>query len=195
MRLKQGWLAAALAGLMAFAPSNTARAQEELVENPAYASWAAHKPGTKVVMDMATAMGPMNMTMELTQTLLELDADKAVVEAAVQANVPGVPAGQGHKQKHTLQAKVAKSEAEKSKLPPGTTGEMKEVAGESIEVAGKKYECKVYEFKGKNEQGEQAGKVWNTTEIPGGLAKMTSKGQANGQEMTMTMTVKSVETK
>ena len=194
MRLQTAWVAA-LVPLIALATPNAARAEEELVENPAYASWAAHKPGTKVVMDMVTAMGPMNMTMELTQTLLEIDADKAVVETAVQANVPGVPAGQGHKQKHTLQAKVSKSEAEKSTLPPGTTGEVTPAGSENLEIAGKQYECKVYDFKGKNDQGEQTGKVWNTTGIPGGLAKMTSKGQADGQEMTITMTVKSIETK
>ena len=177
-------------------PAAGQAADEELVDNPAYQSWQKHKPGTLVVYDMITAMGAFNMNMEMTQTLAEIDPEKAVVEVTTKMNMPGAPPGANPpNQKQTIKAKVPKKEAEMGKLPPGTTGEIKEAGTESVEVAGKSYECKVIEFKGKNDHGEQTGKVWNTTDIPGGVAKLNSEGQAGGQAMTIKMTVKSIETK
>ena len=58
---------------------------QDMVENPVYESWAAHKPGTEVVMEMDTTMGEMKMAMDLTHTLVELDAEKAVVETTAKA--------------------------------------------------------------------------------------------------------------
>ena len=169
---------------------------QEMVDNPTYKSWAAHKPGTEVVMDLQTVMGEMKMTMELTHTLLEVNAEKAVVETTAKANIPGVPAGTNPpKQKHTFNAQVPKSELDKSKLPPGVTGDIKEVGKESIDVAGKTHECTVSEFKGGNEGGEQTGKIWNSADIPGGMGKMTATGKTAAGDTSLNITVKSITAK
>jgi hypothetical protein len=134
--------------------------------------------------------------MEMTQTLAEIDEKQAVVEVQTKMNIPGAPPGAGAQtRRQTIKAKVSKSEADKSKLPPGMTGEVKELGNEKVEVAGKSYECKVMEFSGKNEMGEMKGKLWGTQEIPGAVAKMESEGQAGGQAMKVTMTIKSIEEK
>jgi hypothetical protein len=161
----------------------------ELVENPAYATWAKHKVGTKVTLKSDVSMQGMNMTQEVTQTLAEITPDKAVVNVAMTMDMGGMK----HQttQKQEIAAKVEKGS---EYLPQGAKGSFKELDKETIEVAGQKYECRVFEVNGDSAAGKMSGKSWHSEEIPGGLAKtdMKMEGAASG---TAKMIVTSIEKK
>ena len=80
-------------------------------------------------------------------------------------------------------------------MPAGAKGSVKEKGTETIEVSGKKYKCKVYEFEGEQEGQKTSGKTWTSDEIPGLLAKMESSMSAGGQDMKITMAITKIEAK
>jgi len=171
-----------------------AKPAEEMVENPAYKAWAAYKPGTTVVLESTTDAGAQKLKMEMTQKLLEVSKDKAVVEVTTKLDLPGVPPQPAQKQ--TIPAKVKKSEAQTpGKLPPGAKGEMKEKGTEKISVGGKSYECKVYEFTGEQNGVKSTGKIWQSEKVPGNLVKMESNAKVGEQDMKSSMTATKIETK
>jgi hypothetical protein len=172
------------------APTTTPSPAAEMVPSPQYTSWAKHKPGTTVTMKSDVNTGGVAMTMDLTQTLKEVTPDKAVVEVGMKMNM-GNMAPPETKQTNEIAAKVAKGH---EVIPADFQGSAKQVANETIQVAGKSYDCIVYEISGESQEGKSTGKIWHTPEIPGGMAKM--QVQIEGQmPTTMTMNVVSVNAK
>jgi hypothetical protein len=168
---------------------SSASARAEQVDNPQYASWAKHKPGTSVTMHHETTAMGMAMIQQTVQTLADVTPDKVTIELTVTMEM----AGQKHdmKQKRDIPAKVEKGQ---EYLPPGYKGTVKELPSEPVEIAGKSYDCKVFEFSGESDKGKANGKVWRNTGIPGDVAKMdmTVQGQ---QQATIKMTVTAIEIK
>jgi hypothetical protein len=172
------------------APATAPAPAAEMVTSPQYTSWARHKPGTTVTMKSDVNTGGMAMTMDLTQTLKEVTPDKAVVDVAMKMNM-GNMAPPESKQTNEIAAKVAKGH---EVIPPDFKGTARQVANETLQIGGKSYDCVVYEIAGESEEGKSTGKIWHTTEIPGGMAKMQVK--IEGQAPTaMTMNVVSVDAK
>jgi hypothetical protein len=172
----------------------------ELVANPGYGSWAKHKPGTKVVMQMEVQAQGMTMKQDLTQTLAEVTPEKAVIDVIMVMNMGGMK--QEHKDRQDIPAKVEKG---REYLPQDMKGTIKETGKESVEVAGGKYNCTVMEFSGESAQGagggggagasgKTTGKLWYSEEIPGGLAKMESSMAAPAQA-SIKATVTSIQKK
>ncbi len=164
-----GWM---VAGLLL---GTGAQAQlVEMVDNPQYKSWASYKEGTNVVLEMAMNAQGRDITMKITQTLIEVTPEKAVLEIK---NTPdaasGIPAGPP--QRVDVKAKVSKEEAELGSLPPGAKGSSKEVGSESVEAAGKSYTCKVTEFSGDFQGVKSQGKVWRSDSVPGLVVKTEVK--------------------
>jgi len=184
--------AAALAALFCFVGTVSAE-DAELVENPQFATWAKHKPGTAVKMQMTTNAQGQPMNMEITQTLAEITPDNAVIEVKTAMEMMGqkqeMPA-----QKVSVPAKVGKAEAAKANLPQGVNGDTKEVGTETITVAGKGYDCKVTEFSGEQQGIKTKGKVWRCDEVPGGVAKVDMNFEG-AQAGNMSMQLVSVDTK
>jgi hypothetical protein len=184
---------AAVALLCSICVASSSMAQEELVDNPQYASWSKHQPDTTVSMKMVTNMAGQTMNMDILQTLKEVTPDKAVVEVKTTMDMMGqkqdMPA-----QTVDIKAKVTKAEADKANLPQGADGESKDLANETITVAGKDYDCKVTEFSGEQNGMKTKGKVWRCDLVPGGVVKvdMTMEGAQSGD---MKMELVSVETK
>ena len=173
---------------------STARAaDEELVENPQYKSWASHKVGSVVTHENSSAVGGQSFKSTITQKLVEITKEKAVIEVATKIDIAGVPPQPA--QKHELAAKVKKSEANVGRLPEGVKGEVKDKGTEKVSVAGKSYNCKVYEFTGETQGVTMKGKSWSADDVPGMLVKMESTANAAGQDMKTTMTLTKVETK
>ena len=173
---------------------STARAaDEELVENPQYKSWAGQKVGSTVTHENSSAVGGQTFKSTVTQKLVELTKDKAVIEVATKIDIAGVPPQPA--QKHELAAKVKKSEATVGRLPEGVKGEVKDKGTEKVSVAGKSYNCKVYEFTGEANGVTMKGKSWSADDVPGMLVKMESSANTGGQDMKTTMTLKKIETK
>lgn len=167
------------------APAAPTTAPEPMVDNPHYLAWSKHKPGTQVDLDMNLLAGGQRVTTNVTMTLLELTPEKAVVQSVAKMNIPGFPNAQEQKQEHTFQAKVPKSEAEAADLPPGASGESKDVGTETIQVNGKSYETQVREFTGTVQGQTATGKIWRSDQVPGGLVKMESTGPNMKVEMVL----------
>jgi hypothetical protein len=174
--------------LLAIAFSSSLRAAE-MVDNPQYTSWAAHKPGTNVTITQDMKMGAMNMTNTMVETLKEVTPEKLTVEFAVTMNLGGQK--QETKQTRDVPAKVEKGH---EYLPPEVKGTAKETGKEKIEIAGKTYECKIIDFSGESAQAKSTGKIWQTSEIPGAMAK-TEMNMTNPQEATVKMTVTAIDSK
>jgi hypothetical protein len=167
-------------------------ATAELVDNPQYTSWAKHKPGTNVVFDMA-AKGPGGtVDLQIVQTLVEITPEKVVLE--VKNKVKGTGVAGPASQKVDVKAKVPKEEVELGNLPPGGKGSAKEIGRESVEAAGKTYDCRVVEFTGEASGTKSAGKVWRSDQIPGTVVKTEIRVEG-GQQGEMAMKVVSVELK
>ena len=171
-----------------------AQAAEELVDNPGYKSWSGHKVGTAVTIESSSAIAGQTFKTEMTQKLVELTKDKAVVEVTVKINIPGAPPQPARKQ--TIPAKVKKAEATPGKMPEGMKGKATDKGKQKIEVAGKSYECAVWEFTGEMQGGiKMTGTSWTSEKIPGSLAKMESTMKVEGQDTKSTMKVTKIEAK
>jgi hypothetical protein len=187
-----GIMVAALLGLSLVA-GQAARAAEEQVENPAYKSWKAQKPGTTVTMESSSAVAGQTFKTEITQKLIAVTPEAATVERTTKINVPGVPPQPA--QKMQIPAKVDKSRATPGQLPTGVKGEMKDKGTEKVTVAGKEYSCKVYEFTGESNGVKTTGKSWTSEEIPGGMVKLESSSNVGGNDAKTTIEVTKIETK
>lgn len=173
--------------------AGVSRAADELVDNPAYKSWSKLKVGSIVTLESNTDVGGQKFKTEMTQKLVEITADKAVVEIIIKFDIPGAKPPPAQKQ--TFAAKVKKEEATVGKLPEGMKGEVKDKGTEKVKVAGKEYDCKVYEFTGEQQGVKSTGKTWTTEEIPGTLLKMESTANVGGQDMKTSMVVTKIEAK
>lgn len=162
----------------------------EQVDNPAYQNWARFKPGTSVIHSQQTAMGGMNMQMEMTQTLKELTPEKAVVDMTVKNSM--MPGG-GQTSSVTIPAKVDASQAQApGKMPEGMKGEAKSLGKETVKVSDKSYECEVTQFTGEGQGMKSEGKSWTSNEVPGSMVKMEMKASGGQGSMDSKMSLKSV---
>jgi hypothetical protein len=161
----------------------------EMVDNPPYLAWKDCAVGTSVSFSMDMSMSALSMTMNSTgtQTLKSVTADEVVLETATSMG------GQQQKQETRVPAKVKKGT---ENIPEGMNGKVTPAGNETIEVAGKKYDCELQDFSGEQQGNSFTGRVWKTMLIPGGVAKMTMEGKsADGQTMTVTMVVTSIDKK
>jgi len=170
-----------LAGLFVVLFSTTALA--ELVDNSAYQSWAACKPGssvtykTTVKMEMEGMEG-MTPTTTVEQKLVSITPEHAEVSfsttmtmAGQTRSMPGATIKIPAKiEKETLAAGDVSQLTEKPKIT-----DMKE-SKEALEVKGKKVETTKYEFTMEvTQQGQTiVAKVknWVSKDVPGGMVKM-----------------------
>lgn len=173
--------------------SQPARAADEMVDNPIYKSWAKLKPGSSVTMGMNTKMPAMEIKSEIVTKLVSVDKDKAVVEMSTKVDIPGVPTPAPLKQ--DIPAKIKKADATPGKPGEDFKGSVKEKGDETIEVSGKKYKCKVYEYEGTVQGNKTSGKTWSSDEIPNLTAKVESNISASGQEMKSTIAVTKIDAK
>jgi hypothetical protein len=187
-----GIMVAASLGLSLVA-GQVARAAEEQVENPAYKSWKAQKPGTTVTLESSSAVAGQSFKSEIVQKLVEVTPEAATVEMTTKINIAGAPPQQPQKVK--IPAKVDKSKGTPGQLPPGVKGEMKDKGTEKVTVAGKAYSCKVYEFTGESNGIKTTGKTWTSEEMPGGMVKLESTSNVGGNDAKTTMEVTKIEPK
>ncbi|HVT88830.1 MAG TPA: hypothetical protein VHD56_08270 [Tepidisphaeraceae bacterium] len=182
MKFKQ-YLAA---GLFAMILAASVRA-DEIIDNPQYQSWAKHKPGTSVTLQSDMVAGTLSQSRQTMQTLVSIDENNATVQMTMDMG-PSAPA---LRQISLIPAKVEKS---REGIPLNYAGTLKEIGKETVQIAGKSYNCVVTEFTGRNAQGTAVGKFWRTVEIPGGMAKMeltvTARGTQNLKTTVLTMELK-----
>jgi uncharacterized Zn-binding protein involved in type VI secretion len=161
------------------------------IDNPTYTEWAKFKVGAFVETTTETTQMGQTSTMKSTTKLVELTADKAVIESSVVTMAGGqeyaMPATKRDEPK-TIEVPDVKAPEPKDK-PVVKEGE------ETIEVTGKKVACKTHEMTMDISGMKTWSKTWLTKEIPGGMAKMESKTDGKVGEMTISSTSKTTVTK
>lgn len=138
------------------------------IDNPEYQNWAGCKAGAYVKVTISSDTAGVKNESKSVSKLVEISATKAVVETTLE--IPGfsVPG-----QKRDIPAKVKKPDvvppANVPNAPKPTEGD------EEIELGGKKIKCHWVESITELEGNKTVSRVWTSKEIPGGMAKMTSK--------------------
>jgi hypothetical protein len=125
--------------------------------------WASFKPGSYAKMKSTTAAGPTKMTTEMTQTLISVDANNAVVETETKVM------GTSNKSRINVPLKAdAKATATPAGKAPTPTNE-------TITVAGKALACKCYEVETSANGMKTSTRTCTSDAVPGGAVKMVSK--------------------
>jgi hypothetical protein len=148
---------------------------EEMVDNPFYVSWAAHRLGTTATTDMCTTMEGMVLNTRITTRLVELSRERAVIEMSMKMDHPDAPEVKSIRV--PLPAKVRRSEASPAQMPSGVTnGRSKPIGRQNVKVAGRTLECIVWEFTGERNGLKMTGRIWTSDKVPGQVARMQGKG-------------------
>ena len=125
--------------------------------------WASFKPGSYAKMKSTMQTGPTKMTSEMTQTLVSLDANNAVVEIETKAM------GQTNKSRVPMPLKAPAANATAAQAKPVAT------TNETITVAGKALACKCVEVETNSNGMKTLSKACSSEAVPGGAAKVVTK--------------------
>ncbi len=123
--------------------------------------WANHKVGSWVKLKMELEAQGVKIVVNTTHTLLELTADKAVVEQKNKVSANGMDQPEATEKEELFKGK--------DKDPITITKE----GDEEIEVAGKKLKC--HWIEGTQKETHKV-KFWISKDIPGGVAKAEISG-------------------
>lgn len=125
--------------------------------------WASFKPGSYAKMKSTMQTGPTKMTSEMTQTLVSLDANNAVVEIETKAM------GQTNKSRVPMPLKAPAANATAAQAKPVAT------TNETITVAGKALACKCVEVETNSNGMKTLSKACSSEAVPGGAVKVVTK--------------------
>jgi hypothetical protein len=160
--------------LVVFLGGGAAVAQEK-IDNPTYASWAKHKVGTTTVLKSTTSGAMFSSESTITTKLVEVTADKVVVEMTVKSKAAGkdfdLPPMKQEYPKTIELPKGAKKETFATGKPEGTTKE----GTETVKVGGQELKTKWYEYEVKANGMDIKAKMWMSDDVPGAMVKMESK--------------------
>jgi hypothetical protein len=177
----------ALGTLVVFTGSASA---QEKVDNPDYANWAKFPKGTSVTRTW-TSVTPDGQTSVVTETLtlIEIAADKVVLEEEFISDVPGAtkfktkPKDREVPKTVTLPAGNKKGDLT-AKLP-GAVEEGKDI--ETVRVPGGKFKAKWFKTEIERGQNQIKGKSWVSDEVPGRLVKAEETISRNGKTLYTTV--------
>jgi hypothetical protein len=125
--------------------------------------WASFKPGSYAKMKTTTMTGPAKTVTEMTQTLVSVDANNAVVETETKAM------GQTMKNKLNIPLKASGT------ATTAPQGKAPAIVNETITVAGKALACKCVETETTQNGMKTISKACTSDAVPGGAVKVTSK--------------------
>ncbi|MGD0461058.1 MAG: hypothetical protein ABSB74_01085 [Tepidisphaeraceae bacterium] len=162
-----------------------AQADDDMIDNPAYQSWAKYKPGTWVKYQTdSEAMGSKN-TIITTQTLKDLTPDKATVEILSSMSVSG------NKMDMPPQLQEITAKIKRPPAPPANSEAPKTEQGtEDLKVGDKTYSCKWTKVTNEQNGMKITAKTWTCDDVPGLVVKMESSTSGS---MTATNTMALVE--
>lgn len=160
---------AAVAVLFALV-SGTVVAQDK-VDNPEFANWSKFKKGTSVTMKSVTTSAGMSFEATITSTLVEVGADKLVIETSSVSKVMGmeikVPPMKRDVPKQVEIPKGVKKEDFTSGKPQGTYEE----GTETVKIGGTEVKTKWYKSKFESDGNKVESKMWVSDDTPGILVK------------------------
>jgi len=138
-----------------------------LAESPR-GPWAGYKAGsfvkTKTVTVVKVGAHKIETVTDITQTLIEVKGDRAVVETI--ANMNGVP----------RPTRTRSDVALKQPLPP-PAGARRRSGKESLTVAGRTLQCDWTESESDMAGNRTTVKTWTSPNVPGGVAKTVSRNE------------------
>lgn len=133
--------------------------------------WANFKVGSSATTKTTTALEvggkAMNTSTEIKQTLVELTADKAVVEVETDA--------MGAKSKTKLEVPLTASATSAIPNMPADSKVTPKQGEETITVKGKAINCKWYEVETEQAGNKISSKTWMSSEVPGSVVKSVTK--------------------
>jgi hypothetical protein len=160
---------AAVAALFAMV-SGTLFAQDT-VDNPEFANWSKFKKGTSVTMKSVTTSAGTSFEATMTFTLVEVGADKLVIETSSVSKVMGmeikVPPMKRDVPKKVEIPKGVKKEDFTSGKPMGVYEE----GTETLKIGGMEIKAKWYKSKFESDGNKVESKMWISDDMPGMLVK------------------------
>jgi hypothetical protein len=170
---------------MSFALVGTVRADDTMIDNPAYQNWAKFKTGTLVKYSTeVNAMGNSTST-ESTQTLKDLNADKATIEIKTSM----VMSGNKMDMPPTTQEIPAKIKKPDPAATPSADVPKTDTSTEDIQAAGRTYSCKKTAVSSEANGMTTKATTWTCDDIPSGVVKMEAETSGS-----MTATTKMILT-
>jgi hypothetical protein len=133
--------------------------QPAQVDNPLFLNWSKYNVGSSETLDANINAGSMQMQFEAQYALAEKADDHVTVNISITMNMMGQTHTSSHQQ--TYAAKIDQGNAQ-------------QVGEENVtDGSGKSWDCKVWEVKGMEKEGDTV-KVWSNDGIPGGVVKMNA---------------------
>lgn len=163
---------------------------QEKIDNPEYANWSRFTKGTTVTR-VWTTVQPSGRTSKVTETLtlIEVAADKVVLEVEYLSEVPGATTFKTKPKERTVPKTVelptgVKKDDFTTKLP-GTVEAGKEA--ETVKVPGGEFRARW--FKTVEERGANRieGKSWVSDDVPGRIVKVEETTSSKGKELHRTV--------
>ena len=155
----------------------TARAQET-IDNSEFTSWSKFKGGASVTLKSTIDSGKMTLESLVTTTLVEVGADKLVLETTAVSKVNGMefkaPAMKREVPKTITLPKLEKKDEPKVDRPK-VDKPMTEEGTETLKVSGTDVKAKWYKTTFEIMGTRTESKNWTSDEIPGGLVKSVTK--------------------
>ncbi|MBM3839177.1 MAG: hypothetical protein FJ398_14660 [Verrucomicrobia bacterium] len=170
-------------GLLALTMLAVAGCGKEAATPPKH-PWASFKAGSYAKIRMTSAMNvagkPINTTVEIKQTLVELKATSAVVE--IETTVMGKTSTTRKDFPLSAASPLTGAPGDgvmPAGVPAADSGKVLNKGTETITIAGKPVSCKWTESA--VAQGANSGtvKIYMSEQIPGGIAKMITKISGN----------------
>jgi hypothetical protein len=144
----------------------------EKIDNPEFAMWTKHKKGTSITLKTTSSAGDVTSEATMTTTLLEVGADKIVVETSAVSKFNGMefktPPTKRDVAKTIELPEGTKKEDFQGTKPKGTYEE----GTETVKVGGTEYKTKWYKYKFELADAKTDTKMWTCDDVPGTLVKM-----------------------
>ena len=149
-----------------------AAAAQDTVENPEFASWSKCPKGTAATLKVTSSAAGTTSETTMVTTLVEVGADKLVLETVTALKVNGMefkqPAMKRDVAKTVAVPKGLKKEDFTGGKPPGTVEE----GTETLKISGTEVKAKWYKYKTEAGGVATESKMWTAADVPGMMVKM-----------------------
>jgi len=171
-----------LAIIVTFVISSGSAFAQETLDNPEFANWSKFKVGSSITVRTTTTMAGMTSEIVMTTKLVEIGADKHVVETSTHSKIGGMEfkdAGAYRDVPKTIVLRKGTPKPDpKAAKPEGTYEE----GAETLKIGGVDVKTKWYKYKSDSGGLKIEAKTWMSDDVPGSLVKMeaTTSGVAAG---------------
>lgn len=155
------------------------------IENPEFKQWAAFKAGATATLKTESEFNNMKSEITITTKLIEVGADKLVVETTSASKFNGMEFKQPPTKRDvpkTIDIPKAPADKPKAEKPEGKTEE----GTETLKVGGQDVKTKWVKYTAKTADGEVVSQTWTAEDVPGTVVKLVTKTKTVTTTMTLT---------